>query len=115
MDKATYDTITVMAGSGADQLEYWHNVGGWKKARPPVSAIRIPGVVHEASTLYVGEESDPQASVDSDYRPFGSNNLYVTGGALFPTAGSWNPTLTMCGYAQDLARKLVPIANTNHD
>lgn len=23
--------------------------------------------------------------------------------------GSWNPTLTMCGYAQDLARKLVGV------
>ncbi|KAK9413628.1 hypothetical protein SUNI508_11837 [Seiridium unicorne] len=27
-------------------------------------------------------------------------------GALFPTAGSWNPTMTLCGFAQDLARKL---------
>jgi hypothetical protein len=33
---------------------------------------------------------------------------HVTGGALFPSAGSWNPTLTMCGFAQDLARKIVP-------
>ena len=30
----------------------------------------------------------------------------MTGGALFPAAGSWNPTLTMCGFAQDLAGKL---------
>jgi choline dehydrogenase-like flavoprotein len=30
----------------------------------------------------------------------------VTGAALFPTAGSWNPTLTICGFAQDLARRL---------
>ena len=36
------------------------------------------------------------------------NLQFVTGAALFPTAGSWNPTLTMCGYAQDLARKLHP-------
>ena len=30
----------------------------------------------------------------------------MTGNAILPTASSWNPTLTMCGYAQDLARRL---------
>lgn len=106
MDKATYDAITVMAGSEASKLEYWHNDGGWKPTKAPTSDIRVPGAVHEASTLYMGKPSDPMASVDDEYRPFGSRNVYVTGAALFPSAGSWNPTLTMCGYAQDLARKL---------
>lgn len=106
MDKATFDAISVMADSEAGQLEYWDSARGWIKSRPLVSDIRVPGLMHDASTLYVGEESDPQASVDDQYRPFGSRNVYVTGAALFPSAGSWNPTLTICGYAQDLARKI---------
>ena len=113
MDKATYDAITVMAGPAASNLQYWHNNGGWKSTKPPTLDIRVPGAVHEASTLYMGELSDPMASVDKEYRPFGSKNVYVTGAAIFPSAGSWNPTLTMCGYAQDLARKLAKVT-TRH-
>ena len=50
---------------------------------------------------------DPATSVVRlDYRPHGVRNVYVTGGGLFPMSGSRNPTLTMCGLAQDLAEKL---------
>lgn len=31
---------------------------------------------------------------------------YVAGAGIFPPAGAWNPTLTMCASAQDLAGKL---------
>lgn len=102
-----------MADSEADKLEFWHDDGTgsgngiWKKTRPSTSEIRIPGIVHEASTLYMGPYTDPHAAVDTSYRPYGCKNVYVTGAGLFPTAGSWNPTLTMCGYAQDLAKKIV--------
>ena len=104
-----------MADAEAGQLEYWHDDGTgsgngtWNKQLPAKTEIRIPGVVHEASTLYVGHESDPGACLDESYRPFGCKNVYVTGGAILPTAGSWNPTLTLCGYAQDLAKKVVPL------
>ncbi|TFK63544.1 FAD/NAD(P)-binding domain-containing protein [Pluteus cervinus] len=111
MDTATYDAIKVMAGDRAGRLEYWHNkTSSWEEDPAPVSEIRVPGVVHETSTLYMSDdlENDPHASVGPDYRPRGCGNVYVTGGAIFPSSGSWNPTLTMCGYAQDLARKLVP-------
>ncbi|MFL6631034.1 MAG: GMC oxidoreductase [Massilia sp.] len=65
----------------------------------------MPIIVHEASWLWIGE--DPATSVVGlDYRPHGVRNVYVTGGGLSPTSGSWNPTLTMCGLAQDLAEKL---------
>jgi choline dehydrogenase-like flavoprotein len=30
-------------------------------------------------------------------------NVFVTGGGLWPTGGSWNPTMTMVALAQDLA------------
>lgn len=108
MDEATYDTINAMSG-GDDynsSIEYWDETSHkWIKAKPAVDTIRIPGIVHEASTAFVGSMEEG-GSLDDMYRPHGTKNVYVTGSALFPTAGSWNPTMTMCGYAQDLAHKL---------
>ncbi|RXW23453.1 hypothetical protein EST38_g2427 [Candolleomyces aberdarensis] len=113
MDEATYDSINVMAGDESDKIEYWHEdkdaaTGKWLSNRAPTGQIHIEGVVHETSTLYMSDnlEGDPTASVGLDYRPRGCKNVYVTGGSLFPSSGSWNPTLTMCGLAQDLANKL---------
>ncbi|THG95684.1 hypothetical protein EW026_g6015 [Hermanssonia centrifuga] len=107
-DLFSYDAIAAMADDEVRNLQYWHNSSGWSSRKPPVSEIRVPGIVHEGSTLYMGPQGDPAAAVDDRYRPYGCQNVYVTGAALFPAAGSWNPTLTMCGFAQDLARKLVP-------
>ncbi|KAJ3539440.1 hypothetical protein NM208_g5493 [Fusarium decemcellulare] len=107
MDTATYNTIEAMCG-GNDKstIQYWdETTHGWINEKPAVDTIRIPGIVHEASTCFVGHKEDG-GSLDEHYRPHGIKNVYVTGAALFPTAGSWNPTLTMCGYAQDLAHKL---------
>ncbi|KAH0432022.1 2-keto-gluconate dehydrogenase [Colletotrichum camelliae] len=127
MDKATYQTIEKMVTpaeselpSGSEPstkapesvLEYWHNdgpdtnKGSWKAGKPDPSEIRIPGIVHETSTAFMGSEPSDGSSVGPDYSVHGVPNVFVTGGALFPTAGSWNPTLTMCGFAQDLARQL---------
>ncbi|KAH7309732.1 hypothetical protein B0I35DRAFT_358770 [Stachybotrys elegans] len=108
MDKATYDTIKAMSGGSATEstIEYWDEAShAWATKKPAVDTIRIPGIVHEASTCFVGSP-EKGGSLDELYRPHGVKNVFVTGGALFPTAGSWNPTLTMCGYAQDLAHKL---------
>ncbi|KAF5013955.1 hypothetical protein FDECE_84 [Fusarium decemcellulare] len=107
MDTATYNTIEAMCG-GNDKstIQYWdETTHGWINEKPAVDTIRIPGIVHKASTCFVGHKEDG-GSLDEHYRPHGIKNVYVTGAALFPTAGSWNPTLTMCGYAQDLAHKL---------
>ncbi|KAA8636606.1 hypothetical protein SMACR_03855 [Sordaria macrospora] len=108
MDAATYDTIKEMAGGDehASDIEWWdETTHGWTKTKPAVDTIRIPGVVHESSTAFMGPKEEG-GSVDELYRPHGIENVHVTGNALFPTAGSWNPTMTMCGYAQDLARRL---------
>ncbi|OJJ37023.1 hypothetical protein ASPWEDRAFT_50365 [Aspergillus wentii DTO 134E9] len=112
MDTATYQAIQVMSNqpvtdNGLGQgIEYWDtNTNSWKAQKPAVDTIRVPGAVHESSTAFVGEKSKG-GSLDDMYRPHGVKNVHVTGGAVFPTAGSWNPTLTMCGFAQDLARKL---------
>ncbi|CCC13569.1 unnamed protein product [Sordaria macrospora k-hell] len=108
MDMATYDTIKEMAGGDEHEsnIEWWDETShGWIKTKPAVDTIRIPGVVHESSTCFMGPK-EIGGSVDELYRPHGIENVHVTGSALFPTAGSWNPTMTMCGYAQDLARKV---------
>lgn len=77
--------------------------GEWSTKKPTQN--KVPGYVHEAATLWMGD--DPSTSVvDLQYRPHGINNVFITGAAIFPSSGSWNPTLTMCGFAQDLARQL---------
>jgi len=76
MDQATYETIATM--SGKSNIEYWDTqtgeAGGWINTKPSVDTIRIPGIVHEASTAYVGNESDG-GSLDSWYRPHGVKNV----------------------------------------
>lgn len=113
MDNATYQIIEKLVGSqsngAAGQVEYW--VGGpedgnWSSSRPLPDQIRRTAVMHEGSTLWLGDEDDQEAPVDTDYKLRGINNVYVTGGGLWPTGGSWNPTVTMVALAQDLADHL---------
>ncbi|KAH8822170.1 hypothetical protein DL96DRAFT_1714521 [Flagelloscypha sp. PMI_526] len=95
-EESTFDAVKVIASKQA-----------------PLSSIgtTTQKVGRLASALYMAKnlEEDKTASVDLNYRPYGleAGNVYVTGAGLLPTAGSWNPTPTICGYAQDLAKKLV--------
>ena len=110
LDVATYQSIeALVTGRTCPTIEYWidedDGEGHWSINKPPQEQIRLNIIVHAASQLWMGKE--PKTSVTGlDYRPHGVNNVYVTGGSIFPTSGSWNPTLTMCGFAQDLAKKL---------
>ena len=108
MDEGTFQMLErVLSPAGAERIEYWHgdpDAGTWGAARPAIAERRVPGLVHESSSLPIGEEED--AVVGIDYRLNGVQNVFVTGGSLWPTGGSWNPTMTMVALAQDLAERL---------
>jgi choline dehydrogenase-like flavoprotein len=115
MDEGTFQLVEqVLSPKGAGAVEYWHgfsDTGAWKKARPEIAERRVPGLVHEGSTLWIDADPD-KGPVGRDYRPKGVKNVYVTGGGLWPTSGSWNPTLTMVALAQDLADRLAGSTST---
>jgi len=111
MDDAVCQTLAALASRDtavSAAVEYWLDEGEsgcWHGVRPPRRQVRSHLVVDAASPLWIGE--DPSSSVVGlDYRPHGVRNVHVTGAALFPTAGAWHPTLTVCGLAQDLAERI---------
>jgi choline dehydrogenase-like flavoprotein len=64
-----------------------------------------PNAHHHAGTTRMHEE--PRLGVvDADSRVHGTDNLYITGSSVFPTAGFANPTLTIVALALRLADHL---------
>lgn len=117
MDKATFQMLErVLSPRG--NVEYWRGdpaEGAWASERPSIAQRRVGGLVHESSTLWIGNAD--KGVVGTDYRPHGVENVFVTGGGLWPAGGSWNPTMTMVALAQDLADRqlgLVSDAKADH-
>jgi choline dehydrogenase-like flavoprotein len=114
MDRATFAVLEqLLSPAGAERVEYWHgkpDEGEWRALRPEPRARRVDAMVHESSTLHIG--LDEAAPVDPSYRLRASRNVYVTGGALWPQGGSWNPTLTMVALSLHLADALVPLGGS---
>lgn len=105
MDRVTFQTLSKMSISpDRNDLEYWHESNEtWQKETPPLDQIRKTTLVHDASTMWIGSSEDVQAPVGPDYRLKGVDNVYITGGSLWPTGGSWNPVLTIVAMAMHLA------------
>lgn len=109
MDESTFQVLErILSPKGPGRVEYWHGTpdeGSWSAGRPPVGQRRVDALVHESSTLHLGE--DEHSPVRLDYRLRGVENVFVTGGSLWPRGGSWNPTLTMVALAFDLVDQLI--------
>lgn len=74
MDEATYQTIAAITGK-EDAVDYWdESIHGWTKKKPASTQIRVPGVVHDSSTAFVGKAEDG-GSVDELFRPHGVRNV----------------------------------------
>jgi choline dehydrogenase-like flavoprotein len=108
MDEAAFRMLELaLSPSGPGRVEYWHGdaeIGRWGRQRPPVAQRRSRGLVHEASTMWIGADDDGVVGLDYSLR--GTENVHIAGGSLWPAAGSWNPTLTMVALAHDLADQL---------
>jgi hypothetical protein len=82
MDQATFEAIEAMAGEG-NKVEWWHQPqpknggalppGVWKEDRPGQDTIRMPGIVHEASLIPLGNGND--SPVDENYKVKGVSNV----------------------------------------
>lgn len=84
-------------------IEYWSHEDGEWSVNPP--RRRMPFAFHETGTLWMGT-SAASSVTDLHGRLHGTANLFVLGGATFPTRGSWNPFLTMSALALRLADHL---------
>jgi hypothetical protein len=86
--------------------------GNGKKEFPPQNKIRVPGMVHESSVMPITDSEN--SVIDGNFRPRGVSNVYVTGSSIWPTTASWNPTMTMCAFAQVLADDLCAEKQQSH-
>ena len=120
MESVTYDFVEKLLlpgnAKGSSRVEYWVGSpenGTWQRQRPPADQFRRSALMHEGSTLWIGDETDGESPVGMIYRLRGVNNVYVTVGGLWPASGSWNPTVTMVALAQGLADQLSLVGGGN--
>ncbi len=68
-------------------------------------AVPDPNAHHHAGTTRMHVDAR-HGAVDADGRVHGTDNLYATGGSVFPSSGFANPTLTIVALALRLAEHL---------
>lgn len=66
----------------------------------------VSSAAHHLGTVRMGRTTK-DGVVDSNLKMFGSENVWVCDGSVFPTAGSANPSLTICALGHRLANHLL--------
>jgi choline dehydrogenase-like flavoprotein len=80
-------------------------VAPWLDGSVEAARGHVGDFFHHAGTTRMADTPD-KGVTDPDCRVFGTDNLYVAGGSLFPTSGYANPTLTIVALAIRLSEKL---------
>jgi choline dehydrogenase-like flavoprotein len=52
-------------------------------------------------------DNEEDGVVDTDLKVFGSKNIYVLGGSVFPSGGAANPTLTIVALGMRLSEHII--------
>ena len=103
VDKVVVQVAKIMAdGNKIDYLQSDNKT--WSSKVPDMTAMRDYNLVHEAGIMWMGDSAKDSVT-DSWGKMHETDNLYVLGGAIFPTCGSWNPTYTGIAMTYRLARK----------
>jgi choline dehydrogenase-like flavoprotein len=107
MQRMMHDICDVIAdGRTIEFLRYDKRGPRWSRTPLTAGEICQRELVHESGVLAMGENSAGSVT-DANCRFHAVANLYATGGAVFPTCGSYNPTLLGIALAHRLARRLV--------
>ena len=111
MDQATFKVLTRLCRS--TKIEYWNSDSkNWQEDIPPKCQTQHKSLVHPASTMWIGDNGTSPVELNYGFR--GVDNVYLTGGALWPTGASWNPTCAMTALAMHLADGLSSSEKTAH-
>lgn len=101
------DVVVQVAGIMADghKIDYLQaDNKTWSPKVPDMPKMRDYNLIHEAGIMWMGDNAKDSVT-DSWGRMHETDNLYVLGGAIFPTCGSWNPTYTGIAMTYRLARE----------
>jgi len=110
---AALDAELRRLGLGRVDMASWlaDQGSGWE-FDPLVSAHPIGGFHHMGTTRMASDPS--RGVVDEQCRVFGTDNLWVAGSSVFPTAGWANPTLTLIALSLRLAEHLAAQLTAAH-
>lgn len=84
------------------------DLNGAEETYDPASVIwadRLTSAAHHLGTVRMARDAS-QGCVDSNLKLFGSEQIYVCDGSVFPTAGNANPTYSCMALSGRLARHL---------
>lgn len=103
VDKVVVQAAEIMADG--HKIEYLQSDNkNWSAKVPNMTAMRDYSLVHESGVMWMGKTTEDSVT-DSWGKMHETDNMYVLGGAIFPTCGSWNPTYTGIAMTYRLARK----------
>jgi choline dehydrogenase-like flavoprotein len=100
--------LRAMATTATEFISRWRQLPAGFPAAEPIeveaSARKSHDTFHPVGTCCMGPEGS--AVVSRDLRVHGSSNLYLLSTAVFPSAGTANPTLSMLCLGEALAELL---------